>query len=120
MIQNISGGPGIVVQGGSTTPIYLGPSQPGTAIPAGQVRYHNGMVEVYDGSCWRVVSQSYTNISLDIGMVEAIEWAREKMQEEKELEELAKQYPILEDAMRDLEVIKVLVRGKRNNDIQQS
>jgi hypothetical protein len=76
------------------------------------------MIEVYDGSSWRVASNSYTNISLDIGMIEAIDWARKKMKEEKELEELAKQYPILEDAMRDLEVIKVLVQGKRNHDIQ--
>ncbi len=120
MIQNISGGPGIVVQGGHSSQIYLQPSQPGTAIPTGQLRYNNNMIEVYDGSGWRIVSNSYTNISLDVGMIEAIEWARKKMLEEKELEELAKQYPILEDAMRDLEVIKVLVRGKRNNDIQQS
>ena len=42
------------------------------------------------------------------------------MTEERELEELAKQFPMLEDAMRDLEVIKVLVSGKRNHDIQQS
>jgi hypothetical protein len=119
MIQNISGGPGIVVQGGHSTQIYLQPSQPGAAIPTGQLRYHNNMIEVYDGSSWRSASQPYTNISLEPGMFEAIEWARKKMLEEKELEELAKQYPILEDAMRDLEVIKVLVRGKRNNDIQQ-
>ena len=120
MIQNISGGPGIVVQGGNSNQIYLQSSQPGTAIPAGQIRYNNNMIEVFDGSCWRVASNSYTNISLDVGMIEAIEWSRKKMQEEKELEDLAKQYPILEDAMRDLEVIKVLVSGKRNYDIQQS
>ena len=117
MITNISGGPGITVQGGNSNQIYLQPSQPGTAIPTGQLRYNNNMIEVYDGSSWRVASNSYTNISLDVGMIEAIEWARKKMQEEKELEELAKQFPILEDAMRDLEVIKVLVRGKRNSDL---
>jgi hypothetical protein len=120
MIQNISGGPGIVVQGGHSSQVYLQASQPGSAVPTGQLRYHNNMIEVYDGSIWRVASQSYTNISLDVGMIEAIDWARKKMQEEKELEELAKQYPILEDAMRDLQVIKVLVSGKRNHDIQQS
>jgi hypothetical protein len=120
MIQNISGGPGIVVQGGHSNQIYLQASQPGSAIPAGQLRYNNNMIEVFDGSSWRTASNSYTNISLDVGMIEAIEWARRKMQEEKELEDLAKQFPILEDAMRDLEVIKVLVRGKRNNDIQQN
>jgi hypothetical protein len=86
---------------------------------AGSLRYNGNMIEAYDGSTWRQVNQNYTNISLDIGMVEAIEWASKKMAEERELEELAKQYPILEDAMRNLEVIKVLVRGKRNNDIQQ-
>ncbi len=44
MIQNISGGPGIVVQGGNSTQFYLQPSQPGTAIPAGQMRYNNNMI----------------------------------------------------------------------------
>lgn len=119
MITNISGGPGIVVQGGHTNQIYLNSSPPGMP-SSGELRYNNHMIEVYDGSTWRQMNQNYTNISLDVGMVEAIEWARKKMLEEKELEDLAKQYPILEDAMRDLEVIKVLVRGKRNNDIQQS
>ena len=118
MITNISGGPGIVVQGGCTNQIYMMASPPGNPA-AGSLRYNGNMIETYDGSTWRQVNQNYTNISLDIGMVEAIEWARNKMAEERELEELAKQYPILEDAMRDLEVIKVLVRGKRNNDIQQ-
>lgn len=117
MITNISGGPGIVVQGGYANQIHMMSSSPG--MPAsGELRYNNNMVEVFDGSTWRQLNQSYTNISLDIGMVEAIEWARKKMLEEKELEKLAKEYPILEDAMRDLEVIKTLVRGKRNSDVR--
>lgn len=120
MIQNISGGPGIVVQGGNSSQVYINSSPPGTAVPAGQLRYHNHMIEVWDGSSWRSVSSSYTNISLENGLYEALEWARKKMYEERELEALAKEYPILEDAMRDLEVIKTLVRGKKNNDIQQS
>ena len=120
MITNISGGPGIVVHGGHPNQVYMMASPPGSPAASGQLRYNNNMIEVFDGSSWRQVNQNYTNISLDVGMVEAIEWAKKKMQEEKELEKLAKEYPILEDAMRDLEVIKVLVKGKRNNDIQQS
>lgn len=119
MITNISGGSGIVVQGGHANQIYMMASAPGNPA-SGEIRYNNSMIEVFDGSTWRQMNQTYTNISLDPGAHEAIEWARKKMLEERELEELAKQYPILEDAMRDLEVIKVLVRGKRNHDIQQS
>ena len=119
MITNISGGPGITVQGGHSNQIYLNSSPPGNPA-SGEIRYNNHMIEVYDGSTWRQVNQTYTNISLDPGAHEAIEWARKKMTEERELEELAKQFPMLEDAMRDLEVIKVLVSGKRNHDIQQS
>ncbi len=119
MITNISGGPGIIVQGGHANQIYMMASPPGNPA-SGEIRYNNHMIEVYDGSTWRQLNQTYTNISLDPGALEAIEWARKKIAEERELEELAKQYPILEDAMRDLEVIKVLVRGKRNHDIQQS
>ena len=119
MITNISGGFGVVVQGGHTNPVYLNPSQPGSP-SSGECRYNNNQVEVYDGYAWRPISSSHTSISLDSNMIEVIEWARKKMAEERKLEELAKQYPILEDAMRDLEVIKVLVSGKRNHDIQQS
>lgn len=119
MISNISGGPGITVQGGHSNQIYLNPSSPGNPA-SGEMRYNNHMIEVFDGSIWRQGNMTYTNISLDPGAYEAIEWARKKMAEERELEELAKQFPMLEDAMRDLEVIKVLVSGKRNHDIQQS
>ena len=119
MIANVTGGPGVVVQGGYTNQIYLNPSPPGNP-SSGELRYNNHQIEVFDGSSWRIISSSYTNISLQPDLLEVLEWARKKMLEEKELEELAKQYPILEDAMRDLEVIKVLVSGKRNHDIQQS
>ena len=119
MITNISGGFGVVVQGGNANAVYLNSSSPNSP-SSGECRYNNGQVEVYDGNCWCSISSSHTSISLDSSMIEVVEWARKKMQEEKELEELAKQYPILEDAMRDLQVIKVLVSGKRNHDIQQS
>ena len=121
MIAHISSGPGIVVQGGGghTNQIYLHASSAGNPA-SGSLRYNNAGFEVWDGSTWRQINQNYTNISLEPGMLEVIEWAAKKRSEERELAELAKQYPMLEDAMRDLEVIKVLVSGKKNHDIQQS
>jgi hypothetical protein len=119
MITNVTGGPGVVVQGGYTNQIYLNPSPPGNP-SSGELRYNNHQIEVYDGQVWRELQQGHVQVGMTPAAEAAINWAEKKMAEERELEELAKQFPMLEDAMRDLEVIKVLVSGKRNHDIQQS
>jgi hypothetical protein len=118
MISNITGHSGIVVHGGQPISMYLSPSQPG--MPAsGQLRYNNNFIEVFDGVSWCSITQ-HCSITLDSDTQVVVQWAKQKMQEDRELENLAKEYPMLADAMRDLEVIKTLVKGKRNHDIQQS
>jgi hypothetical protein len=41
-----------------------------------------------------------------------LKWAKEKMIEEKELDKLAKEYPALENARKQLEMIKILVKSE--------
>jgi hypothetical protein len=55
-------------------------------------------MQVYDGAAWLTVKSS-VNIALTGVAVEAIEWARKKMQEEQEARAMAEQYPAVADAM---------------------
>lgn len=116
MIGVLSGGLGISVSSSSQT--YVGKY----GSHAGQVHYNTDSqsLQVYDGQNWIDIAKDYVTIQVDDDVRTVLDWAQRKMREERELEQLAKQYPVLEDAMRDLEVIKTLVKGKRNHDIQQS
>jgi hypothetical protein len=121
MIKTVSSsGPHLTVHGGSPSTNYFNTSSGFMSV--GDMRFNSNSqnIEVYDGQIWRELQQGHAEVGLTPSANAALDWAYKKMQEEKELEELAKQYPMLEDAMRDLEVIKVLVSGKRNQDIQQS
>ena len=121
MIKTVSSsGPHLVVHGGFPSTNYFNTSSGFMSV--GDMRFNSNSqnIEVYDGQIWRELQQGHAEVGLTPSANAALDWAYKKMQEEKELEELAKQFPMLEDAMRDLEVIKVLVSGKRNHDIPQS
>jgi hypothetical protein len=121
MIKTVTGsGQHLFVQGGTPSTNYFNTSS--GYLNVGDMRFNPNAqsIEVYDGQVWRELQQGHVQVGMTPAAEAAINWAEKKMAEERELEELAKQFPMLEDAMRDLEVIKVLVSGKRNHDIQQS
>lgn len=121
MIKTVtSNGPHLVVQGGFPSTNYFNTSS--GYLNVGDMRFNPSAqtIEVYDGQVWRELQQGHVQVGMTHTAEAAIDWAFRKMTEEKELEALAKEYPMLEDAMRDLEVIKALVRGKKNHDIQQN
>jgi len=67
--------------------------------------------EVSDGKNWIPIDNT-VHISTDSHVSEALTWAREKMREERELDKLAKEYPALDNARKQLEMIKVLVKSE--------
>ena len=73
---------------------YVNASNPS----AGMMRYHNQQVQVYDGSSWLAMG-SAVNIGLTGEAGEILNWAREKMQQEKEARAMAEQYPAVADAL---------------------
>jgi hypothetical protein len=95
MIRNITGGVGIQVSGS----VYNAPYIDTTRASAGLVRYQNGNFEVFDGSSWLPLQSSYPQIELDGVTVEVIQWAKQKMVEEKRMLELAKTHPTVADAL---------------------
>lgn len=97
MITSIMGGQYLTVGHNGST-YYNNTSQPA----AGMLRYHSGgKVEVYNGSSWMTVSGS-ANISLSPIAEQAITWAIQKQQEDKELEKLGKNHPAIQAAIENL------------------
>lgn len=63
---------------------------------------------------WQNHEQYTVTVELESHVLEVLDWAKAKMAEELELQLLAAEYPILEDAIRDLAVITALIKGKRS------
>ena len=95
MIRTITSGAGIHVSGS----VYNAPYIDTTRASAGMVRYIGGNFEVYDGSSWLPLQSSYPQIELDSMTLEAVQWVRHKMEEEKRMSELAKKHPTVADAL---------------------
>lgn len=95
MIRNLTAGPGIHVSNNSSSSPYINISNPS----AGMVRYNGSSFEVYDGSSWLIMSSSYPQIELDNWTMGAVQWARQKMDEEQRMKELAAKHPAVADAL---------------------
>lgn len=78
---------------------------------AGMVRWNgsSSQIEVYDGSSWLTLQQNWT-IETAEELNTVIGWAKEKMQEESKLKQLCQQFPALQKAYDNLEVIKAMVQ----------
>ena len=83
--------------------VLTGASQGSIRIPevygSGQVRYHNNVLQVWDGNCWQSLSTSYADITLSDSATSAIKWAQNKMNEENAAAELAKNNPAVKIAL---------------------
>lgn len=97
MIKNITGGPGINVQGGTPSMTYISPGSQS----AGILRYNpnSGNIEVYDGLAWLTLSTGYANIDLAPHVQAVVAWAQGKMAEETRLRQLAEKHPVVADAI---------------------
>lgn len=83
--------------------VLTGASQRSIRIPeiygSGQLRYHNNVLQVYDGNLWQNLSTSYADITLSDSAISAIKWAQNKMNEEIALEILSKENPAVKIAL---------------------
>jgi hypothetical protein len=106
MIKDIVGsGPFVQVIGGGGYSPYINMSNPS----AGMTRWNGATqsLEVYDGSSWMVISSSVTSVGLTGDAVSAITWAKKKMEEEAELEKLAREHPAVNIALDNLKKAKI-------------
>ncbi len=106
MIKTISSGSQhVTVSGGYPNMPYMSPG----AVGAGMLRYNPNMqqIEVSDGVSWLPLS-SGTMIDLSMDTKQAVEWAYNKMQEEKKLKDLMARHPGLQDLHDKFEMMKAL------------
>jgi hypothetical protein len=110
MIKGITGGRYITVVGGSSTDPYISPG----AMGAGMVRYNSNMncMEVNDGNMWKQLGVNYANVELTGEAQYILDWAKQKMAEEKQLDELCEKYPGLRKARDNYETFLALVRSE--------
>lgn len=97
-------GPGITVTNNSLRS-YVSPA----AKHGGAVHFNQQTLEleVYDGSNWTPIRYSY-QVEVDTYVKEIVQWAREKMSEERRLQQLVKTHPGLKEAYEKFEIMKAL------------
>lgn len=108
MIKTVSGsGRYIVVNGGIPATTYVNTSS--GSLGAGNVRWNTNSqnLEVYDGFIWvQVSTNSYASVGLTPEAELLLDWAKEKRNQEMQMEALAKSNPTIAD----------LVEQKKNLD----
>ena len=108
MIRSLTGSKYVTVDRGMPGPTYMSP--PMSALNVGQVRFNNSLqgFEVYDGSTWLQIHGNHASVDLNQEATAALDWVRQKMQEEKALQELMNKHPGLKDLHDKFEMLKVL------------
>jgi hypothetical protein len=104
MIKGLMGTTGITVSGGNTALPYVGPniSNPMT----GMIRINGTEMEVFNGSSWLQLSTSYATVSLDQDILDIVQWARKKRDEEDKWYKLASSNEAVRIALDHLEQAK--------------
>ena len=85
----------------------------------GDLRFNtaNQNMEVYDGNGWITLQMGHVNIGLNAEAESLLDWARQKRQEELELEVLANSNPTIKDLMETIKqkqeqitIVKALIK----------
>ena len=96
MIKNITGGAGIIVNGGSVSFPYV-PMNANNPIQ-GMLRLNGQDIQTFDGSGWVTVGASYANVSLDTESLDLLQWVRTQRQMELNRKTLIANNPALKNA----------------------
>ena len=101
MIKGLQGITGITVSGGNTALPYVGPNiqNPMT----GMIRINGTEMEVFNGSSWLQLATSYATVGLDQDVLDIVQWARKKRDEEIQWQSLAKDNKAVKIALDNLE-----------------
>jgi hypothetical protein len=104
MIKGLQGISGITVSGGNTALPYVGPNinNPIT----GMLRINGTEMEVFNGSNWQMLSTSYATVGLDQDVLDIVQWARKKRDEENAWYKLATTNEAVRIALEQLEQAK--------------
>ena len=100
MIKGLTGSKGVFVSGGNTSLQYVNqnPSNP----MQGMIRVWGTDMQVFDGTGWTNIQSSYATVELDGNTQRLLDWARSKMEEEHELQQLSRENPAVQIALDNL------------------
>jgi hypothetical protein len=104
MIKGLQGITGITVSGGNTALPYVGPNSNNPM--TGMIRINGTEMEVFNGSGWQMLSTSYATVGLDQDVLDTVQWARKKRDEEMTWQSLAKNNKAVKIALDNLEQAK--------------
>jgi hypothetical protein len=89
------------------------------------IRVHNTDLEVFNGTGWQHLPSTYATVSMDQDMVDVIQWARKKRDEELEIELLAKENVAVQDLVNQinekkdqLKMVKTLLKSPGNEPVE--
>ena len=100
MIKSImSMGKHIIVGGGNSASNYINTGA--GMMGVGDLRFNTStqQIELYNGQNWQTFIMAQATVGLAGPAETAIDWALDKMEQEKEARRMAEQYPAVADAM---------------------
>ena len=101
MIKGLTGVCGLTVSGGSTSLPYVPPNSNNPM--QGIIRVNNSDLEVFSGTGWMSMSATHAAVSLDQEILDVIQWARKKRDEELKWQGLANDNKAVKIALDNLE-----------------
>jgi hypothetical protein len=101
MIKGLTGTCGVTVSGGNTALPYISPNANNPI--QGMIRVHNTDLEVFNGTGWQSLPSSYSTVSLDQDILDMVQWARKKRDEELELKKLAEENVAIQDLLKQID-----------------
>lgn len=104
MIKGLQGISGITVSGGNTALPYVGQNSSNPL--TGMIRINGTEMEVFNGSSWQMLSTSYATVGLDQDVLDLVQWARKKRDEENAWYRLASSNEAVRIALDHLEQAK--------------
>jgi hypothetical protein len=104
MIKGLQGISGITVQGGNTSLPYISPNINNPI--QGMMRINGTEIEVFTGANWQTLSSSYATVGLDQDVLDLVQWARKKRDEESKWYALASSNEAVRIALEQLEQAK--------------
>ena len=104
MIKGLTGTCGVAVSGGNTALPYVAPNT--TNPMTGMLRINMTELEVFNGTNWQTVSSSYATVSMDQDVLDIVQWARKKRDEETAWYKLASTNEAMRIALDQLEQAK--------------
>ena len=100
MIKNLTGGPGVIVNGGNNVSPYI-PQNTNNPMQ-GMIRMSGSDFQVFDGSSWLMLTTGHPSVGLDGETRDLLQWARTQQTMAMNRLTLAQNNPALMKALEKL------------------